>query len=75
MRRRIPALTEALTGHFDAGHGQLVQSMLARIEAIESALAQLNAVVATAFEPWAHPAAAAADHPRGGGEGRAGDHR
>jgi transposase len=54
MRRKIPALTEALTGHFDAGHAQLARSMLARISAVEAALAELNAVIATAFTPWAH---------------------
>src|SRR4051794_31296795 len=54
MRRKIPALTEALTGHFDAGHAQLARSMLARIEAVEAALAELNAVIAEAFRPWAH---------------------
>jgi transposase len=54
MRRKIPALTEALTGHFDAGHAQLARSMLARIAAVETALAELNAVIATAFQPWAH---------------------
>jgi transposase len=54
MRRKIPALTEALTGHFDAGHAQLARSMLARISSVEAALAELNAVIATAFQPWAH---------------------
>ncbi|WP_409329954.1 transposase [Trujillonella humicola] len=54
MRRKIPALTEALTGHFDAQHAQLARSMLGRIEAIETALAELNAVITAAFEPWAH---------------------
>jgi transposase len=51
---KIPALTEALTGHFDAGHAQLARSMLARISSVEAALAQLNAVLAAAFTPWAH---------------------
>src|SRR4051812_32790004 len=54
MRRKIPALAEALTGHFDAGHAQLARSMLHRIEAVEAALAELNAVIAEAFRPWAH---------------------
>src|SRR3954466_4569864 len=54
MRRKIPALTEALTGHFDAGHAQLARSMLARISSVETALAELNAVLAAAFTPWAH---------------------
>jgi len=54
MRAKIPALTEALTGHFDAGHAQLVRSMLHRLELVEDALAELDAVLATAFAPWAH---------------------
>src|SRR3954468_944502 len=54
MRAKIPALTEALTGHFDAGHAQLARSMLARIESVETALAELNSVIAAAFQPWAH---------------------
>jgi transposase len=54
MRAKIPALTEALTGHFDAGHTQLVRSMLHRLELVEDALAELDAVLATAFAPWAH---------------------
>ena len=56
MRRKIPALTEALTGHFDAGHAQLARGMLARISSVEAALAELNAVLAAAFSPWAYPA-------------------
>jgi transposase len=54
MRAKIPALTEALTGHFDAGHAQLARSMLHRLELVEDALAELDAVLATAFTPWAH---------------------
>jgi transposase len=51
MRAKIPALTEALTGHFDAGHAQLARSMLHRLELVEDALAELDAVLATAFTP------------------------
>jgi transposase len=54
MRRKIPALTEALTGHFDAGHAQLARSMLHRLDLVENALDELNAVLAAAFQPWAH---------------------
>jgi hypothetical protein len=75
MRRKIPALTEALTGHFDAHHAQLARSMLARISAVEAALAELNAVIAAAFRPLGAATGAPADDPRGGGEGRPGDHR
>ncbi|MCW2898623.1 MAG: transposase family protein [Streptosporangiaceae bacterium] len=54
MRAKIPALTEALTGHFDAGHAQLARSMLHRLELVEDALAELDAVLTTAFAPWSH---------------------
>jgi transposase len=54
MRKKIPALTEALTGHFDEQHAQLARSMLHRIELVEAALAELNAAIATACRPWAH---------------------
>ena len=36
MRAKIPALTEALTGHFDAGHAQLDRSILHRLELVET---------------------------------------
>jgi transposase len=52
--RKIPALTEALTGHFDAGHAQLARSMLHRMELVDTALAELNAVIAAVCRPWAH---------------------
>jgi transposase len=54
MRAKIPQLTEALIGHFDAGHAQLARTMLHRLELIEDALAELDAVIATACRPWAH---------------------
>src|SRR3954469_4431546 len=54
MRRKIPALTEALTGHFNAAHAQLARSMLHRLDLVENALDELNAVLAAAFQPWAH---------------------
>src|SRR5918998_5954912 len=54
MRRKIPALTEALTGHFDDGHAQLARSVLHRLELVEDALAELDAVLTRACRPWAH---------------------
>jgi transposase len=54
MRHKIPALTEALTGHFDAGHAQRARSMLHRLQLVEAALAELDAVLAHACQPWAH---------------------
>jgi transposase len=54
MRIKIPQLVEALTGHFTEQHAQLARSMLHRIRLIEDALAELEAVLATASRPWAH---------------------
>ena len=54
MRAKIPALTEAVIGHFDADHARLAGSMLDRLERVEDALAQLDAVIAEACRPWAH---------------------
>ena len=54
MRIKIPQLVEALTGHFNDQHAQLARTMLHCIELIETALAELNAVIAAACAPWAH---------------------
>ena len=44
MRAKIPALTEALIGHFDAGHAQLARSILGRLDAVlNAAPARLDA--------------------------------
>jgi transposase len=54
MRRKIPDLAQALTGTFEAHHAQLARSMLRRLELIELALTELNAVIADACRPWQH---------------------
>jgi transposase len=54
MRAKIPELTEALIGHFDAGHAQLARSILGRLDAVEADLAELDAVITAACRPWAH---------------------
>jgi transposase len=54
LRRKIPDLAQALTGHFDANHARLARSMLRRLELVEQALAELEAVIAEACRPWAH---------------------
>jgi transposase len=54
MRRKIPDLAQALTGTFDAHHAQLARSMLRRLELVEVALAELNAVIVQACRPWQH---------------------
>ena len=53
MRAKVPQLTEALTGHFEAAHAQLARTMLHRLHLIEDALDELDAVIATACRPWA----------------------
>jgi transposase len=52
MRGKIPALTEALIGHFDEHHARLARAILDRLERVESALAELDAVLEDAFAPW-----------------------
>jgi transposase len=52
MRRKIPDLAQALTGTFDTQHAQLARSMLRRLELVELALAELNAVIVEACRPW-----------------------
>jgi len=43
-----------LTGHFDANHARLARSMLRRLDLVEQALAELDAVIVDACEPWRH---------------------
>ena len=54
LRRKIPDLAQALTGHFDADHARLARSMLRRLELVEQALVELDAVIAEACRPWQH---------------------
>jgi transposase len=54
MRSKIPDLAQALTGHFNAHHAQLARSMLQRLDLVEQALAELDAVIAEACAPWQH---------------------
>ena len=54
LRRKIPDLAQALTGHFDAHHARLARSMLRRLELVEQALVELDAVIAEACRPWQH---------------------
>lgn len=54
MRRKIPDLTEALTGHFDDHHRLLVGQLLGRLEHTEQALRALDAHLAVEMQPWSH---------------------
>jgi transposase IS116/IS110/IS902 family protein len=54
LRRKIPQLTEALTRHFDANHARLARSILHRLDLVEAALAELDAVIEQACAAWAH---------------------
>ena len=74
MRAKISELTEALIGHFDAGHAELARSTLGRLDAVEADLDDLDAVIATDCRPSAHEIQLA-EPSRGGGEGRPGHPR
>ena len=54
MRSKIPELAEALTGHFGAGHARMARSLLARLDLVEGALAELDDAIEAACAPWAH---------------------
>jgi transposase len=54
MRRKIPDLAQALSGHFDTNHARLARSMLRRLDLVEQALAELDAVIMDACQPWQH---------------------
>jgi transposase len=54
MRRKIPDLAQALTGHFDANHARLARSMLRRLDLVEQAIVELDAVIVNACQPWQH---------------------
>lgn len=54
MRRKIPDLAQALTGHFDDHHAQLAKSILHRLDLVEQAQAELEQVISAACQPWAH---------------------
>jgi transposase len=43
MRRKMPALVEALTGHFDEHHAFVCRLILERIDATEAIIAKLTA--------------------------------
>ena len=56
MRRKISALEEAFTGHFTDHHAFLLAKMLARVDAIDADLAELDAVIEQMIAPFASAA-------------------
>lgn len=63
MRRKIPALEEAFTGRFTDHHGFLLAKMLARIDAIDADIAELDARIGEMIAPFASAAARLDDIP------------
>jgi transposase len=54
LRRKLPDLAQALTGNFDTNHARLARSMLRRLDVVEQAVAELDAVIVEACRPWQH---------------------
>jgi transposase len=53
LRRKIPMLEEAFVGHFTDHHGFLLAKMLARVEAIEADIAEVDAQIQAHIAPFA----------------------
>jgi transposase len=53
MRRKIPQLREALTGHFDEHHAFICATMLRRIDALAADIADLDARIEQLVAPFA----------------------
>src|SRR6266480_609693 len=53
LRAKISALEEAFTGHFTDHHAFLLAKMLARVDAIDADLAELDAVIEQMIAPFA----------------------
>lgn len=53
MRRKIPQLREALTGHFDEHHAFMCATMLRRIDALAADIADLDARIEEMIAPFA----------------------
>jgi transposase len=66
MRRKIPQLREALTGHFDDHHAYICATMLRRIDALAADIAELDARIEELIAPFA-PAVAKLDEITGVG--------
>jgi transposase len=57
MRRKIPQLREALTGHFDDHHAFICATMLRRIDALAADIAELDTRIEQMIAPFAAAAA------------------
>jgi len=57
LRRKIPMLQEAFTGRFSDHHAFLLGKMIARIEAIEADIAEVDARIEAQIAPFAAAAA------------------
>lgn len=57
MRRKIPQLRQALTGHFDDHHAFICATMLRRIDALAADIAQLDNRIEEMIAPFAAAAA------------------
>ncbi len=57
MRSKLGVLAEALTGHFRAHHGYLLQMMLDRIDALGAQVDQLTGRIEELLAPFAHQVA------------------
>jgi len=53
MRRKIPQLRQALTGHFDEHHAFICATMLRRIDALAADIADLDARIEAMIAPFA----------------------
>jgi transposase len=53
MRRKIPQLRDALTGHFDDHHAFICATMLRRIDALAADIAQMDARIEEMIAPFA----------------------
>jgi transposase len=53
MRVKIPALEEAFTGHFSDHHGFLLDKMLARVDGLDTDIAELDRQIEQVIAPFA----------------------
>ena len=54
MRKKIPALREALEGRFDTEHALIVSQILAHIDFLDEAIDRLSAEIEERIRPFAH---------------------